>query len=63
MAAAYAGVGEFEHAGRTGLEAVGLLRSAPSARSLDVLRQLSHQVGSIRGDAVAEFKSALVGIA
>ncbi|OBF63931.1 hypothetical protein A9X06_09280 [Mycobacterium sp. 852002-51759_SCH5129042] len=62
LAAAYAGFGEFEAAGRGGVEALQLVRSAPSSRSLDVLRTLADQVGHVKNEATAEFKAAMASV-
>ncbi|WP_433593960.1 hypothetical protein [Nocardia sp. CA-145437] len=59
MASACLGAGEFEEATRAATQATELFRSAPSARSLAVLRDLSKRAGTIRGDAVSELKLTL----
>lgn len=56
LSSVHASMGEFEAAGRTGLDALNLVRSAPSARSLAVLRDVSRVMVSANGEVVTQFK-------
>ncbi|WP_157574614.1 hypothetical protein [Nocardia jejuensis] len=62
LASAYFGVGEFDAAARSGVEAANLIRSAPSARALEVLRQLSKQLRPVRTVMSNDFDQAVIGL-
>ncbi|MFE3986561.1 hypothetical protein ACFXPR_18945 [Nocardia tengchongensis] len=57
LASAYADIGEFDSAGRTGVEAASLIRSAPSARSLGLLRDFAKRVKPVQNDAIRQFQA------
>ncbi|WP_306364632.1 hypothetical protein [Nocardia sp. CC227C] len=58
LASAYVDAGEFDAAGQAGLRAARLIRTAPSARSLGVLRALAKRVRPVRNETVREFEAA-----
>ncbi|MFE3195035.1 hypothetical protein ACFXHA_38935 [Nocardia sp. NPDC059240] len=55
LATAYIGVGEFDAGARVGMDAGNVIRSAPSARALGVLRELAQRVRPVRHEAIKEF--------
>lgn len=59
LASAHAALGNHDEAGRFGVQAAELVRKAPSARSIAVLRDTGRVLAPGAGPAVAEFRSAL----
>ncbi|MEV6101476.1 hypothetical protein [Nocardia sp. NPDC051981] len=62
LASAYIDANEFELAAQTGMKAASLIRCAPSARAIGVLRELSKRVRPVRNEALREFESAAVDL-
>ncbi|BEK87194.1 hypothetical protein GCM10010198_67710 [Nocardia seriolae] len=62
LASAYVGVGEFESGARAGTDAAKVIRSAPSARALGVLRDLAQRVRPVRNDAIREFSLSVADL-
>lgn len=56
LASAYADIGEFDTAVETGVKAAALIRSAPSARSLGVLRDFAKRVKPVQSAPVRDFE-------
>ncbi|MBH0775066.1 tetratricopeptide repeat protein [Nocardia bovistercoris] len=59
LASVHATLGNHDEAGQLGVEATQLVRIAPSARSLAVLRDVGRVLAFNAGPAVVEFKSAM----
>ncbi|QLY33983.1 hypothetical protein [Nocardia huaxiensis] len=62
LASACIDAGQFEAGAQAGIQAASVIRSAPSARALGVLKHLAQRVRPVQGDAIREFESAVTDL-